>query len=297
MSNEVLPTVAEAYISLCKQGDQFTNTPLAATPLGALTYEHPEDGTRLVAADDRVLAATGRLYVANEGLNQALRSRNANVAPMGEAARLIEQHLTGDRMVWGTVGYASGGFDLTIEGEGMQRLYEYAVADDRRRPSLLVDGGSSVGVLGLNGVLAKKYGIPTLGFTPVQGIAKMAPRDHVVVWGDLYPARQILVGSTPDIVFCWGGGPGAQMECIYALKKRSVVVLMSLGDYGSEALLHTYQSVRVMRRAAKKGRLIICETVDDIPARVDAAMKMCARKSLARRPARIRTVRKLLLSA
>jgi hypothetical protein len=273
MPEDPLPTADTAYQWLCTRGTQFDEDFVARNtfPLAGLGYRHLRDGWTTIAANRKVLAATGRIYAKDIILRRALAEHGARTAEMDDARRLVWQYVASDGLVWGFSGFATPGYSYELEAKGIIALHDH-LARIGNKPVLVTDGGGGAGILGLSGVLAAQQGIPTLGLTPYQGVARMAPRDHTIVWGQTYADREVLVGLLPDVLVCVGGGDGACRECQVALRHNGVVLLLALRDYGPLSLPATYAEFPGMQHAAKEGRLIVCRTLADIPASVDAAL-------------------------
>jgi predicted Rossmann-fold nucleotide-binding protein len=287
-----LPDDEESYRLLCERGEQVPATWRRIESLNGLTYEHPCRGRLEVMVDRAALAHAGRVYAGSNALRGALRERGASTATLIEVTRLVGRHLSTDTLVWGFSGYATAGYPCDVEAHSLAELYRY-LSQLRTKPVLVVDGGVSTGVLGLNGVIAKQHQITTLGFIPLQGLGAMAPRDHVVVWGDTYQDREILVGTLPDILICVGGGAGTRRECQAALSNGSVVLLLAPRNYGPSSLSETYQGFSEMTQAMSEHRLFVCGQDDSMRSCVDAALLAAFRARIGR-PARISKVGQLL---
>ena len=125
----------------------------------------------------------------------------------------------------------------------------------------------------MNSVVARSAGVPTLGFIPREGLASVGVRDHMVVAGDTYQDREVLVG-TADILVCAGGFKGTVRECIEATLRGAAVLMLSLKDYPDSALPNTFQNYEELRDAYKAKRLVVCSSVEEIPARVDDVLQV-----------------------
>lgn len=154
-------------------------------------------------------------------------------------------------------------------------------------PSLVVDGGVSDGVLGLSGILANRFEVPSLGYIPLQGLSSIGPRTRLVVHKDTYLDREILVGLTPDVLVCVGGGLGTQRECEAALEHGGVVLLLALRDYGPGSLPSVYLEHSITKSAARDGRLIVCSNVRDIQTRLPRIIQTARLVSLPSRSQRM----------
>jgi hypothetical protein len=246
-----------------------------------------------IEVDGQVLPHLGRIYTDSIELQNVLQRYAARTALLSSAHRLVKGYLTGKRLVWGFSGYATPGFDYGVESRGMTQLYRQLTEMDHQ-PALSIDGGVSAGVLGLNGIIAKEHRVTTLGCIPFEGLTSISARDHMVVWGDTYRDREVLVGTLPDVLVCVGGGDGTRRECQAALRQGSVAILLALSDYGPASLPETHQNFPEMSSAAHDERLIICRSEQDIPASIEAAVEAATRTSSIGRPARLQTIRHLL---
>ncbi len=281
----------ESYRLLCAQGEQVPAAHRRIGRLGGITYDHPRKGRLEVTVDDTVLACTGRLYAGSSALRGVLRQRGAHTATLIEAARFVEQRISAG-MIWGFSGYATAGYPYGVEAESLSELYGY-LSKIGKKPSLVVDGGVSAGVLGLNGVIAEQHQVTTFGCIPLQGLSSTGLRDHMVIWGNTYDDREILVGTLPDILVCVGGGDGTRRECQTALNNGSVVLLLSPRSYGPNSLPETYQGFSEMTRALSEHRLFVCGPNDSVRSCVDAALMAALRVSTSR-SARMGKMRQLL---
>lgn len=294
MQRNDLPTVEQAYNLLCAQGDQFGKRP-SASLLEGLSYEHPSKGQRDITIDGQVLSIARLVYAGDPALGHALQQQGVHTAPLSDAISLFAQHFVSDSTVWGFSGYATPGHNYGVEARGMAALYDHLVAIGEK-PGLTIDGGVSAGILGLNGVLAQAYGVASLGFIPLQGLASVGTRDYVVVKGNTYADREELVGVTPDILCVWGGADGARRECQATLRNGGVALIVALKDYGSASLPSTYHQFAEMQSAMSEGRLIVCRTLKDIPACVDAVLEVSALARSRNRSVRLLNIIGLLLA-
>lgn len=292
MSNYDLLPADHAYRLLCEKGVQFDEVTGATEPLPGFTYQHPSKGSVQIAANDRVLRATGRVYVGDAELREALRARGARTASLKLAVDRIQSMCLRTGVIWGVSGFATPGPDCSAEAGGLAALYQF-LADMQMLPMLVADGGASVGVLGLNGLIAAMHKVPTLGFSPLQGIASMGARDHTVIWGDTFRDREQLVGLLPDALVCAGGGDGAGRECEKALDHGSPVLLLALRDYDEGTLPVTYRSWPKLAEAEGNGRLVVCRSLDELPRCIGLVHEM-ARLAAVQRPARLWAMAQLL---
>lgn len=131
-------------------------------------------------------------------------------------------------------------------------------------------------------MLAKKHNISSMGFVPLGGLASMAPRDYMVIHGRSYADREALVGTTPNILVCVGGGDGTRRECQAAVAHGNIVLLLMLKDYDHGLFSGTYQDFEDIKNAQGK-TLLVCSKKKDIPKCVDAVLAMSTQ---ANRPSR-----------
>lgn len=292
MSENRIPTLQQAHELLCTGGEMFPE-PRNLSALDELTFDHPTKGRVGITIDEEVLAAQGEVFVGDPALRQALQKRNIHTYDLRDANHLLREYLQSDELVWGFSGYATAGYSYATEAEGLIRLYDQ-LAKIGQEPGLAVDGGVSAGNLGLSAVTAAMYDVPTVGMIPRQGLADIGPRDHLVIWGNTYSDREILVGTTPDILTCIGGGDGTQRECQAALRYGSSILLLALKDeYAPNSLPNTYQAFEDMQAAVDAGTMVVCRTVDAIPDSIDQILETCDTE---RRPTRIDTLSQLLVS-
>jgi hypothetical protein len=195
-------------------------------------------------------------------------------------------------VIWGVSGFATPGPDCSAEAGGLAALYQF-LADSNRLPMLVADGGASVGVLGLNGLIADMHNVLTLGFTPLQGIASMGPRNHTVIWGNSYRDREQLVGLLPDALVCAGGGDGAGRECETTIDNGGPVLLLALKKYDEGTLPVTFRSWPKLQQAESEGQLVVCESLDDLPRCIGLVYEM-AKLAAAQRPGRLTAITHLL---
>lgn len=253
-------SLEEAYESLCRTGEFISGS--APQRLNHRTFRHPNEGVRPVMVDSDTLEQCPNIY-ASHPFRTALRQQfSVAVKSHQAAATLINGLFDRDELIWGVSGFASAEYEYHEEGRGLWELYSFL--SEQQQPSLVTDGGVTQGVLGLNGVLAALRGIPSLGCPPLQGLASLGQRKHVLVHGETYRDREMLVGSLPDILVCVGGGPGTIRECLHALEHGSVVLLLNLKTYQPGTLPRTYFTNEKMREAVMQGRLLVCDSVSTV---------------------------------
>ena len=283
------PYLEAAYESLCRSGQLGTEAQLHR--LGDLTFRHPNKGVCPIMVDDSTLRLSSDVY-ARTPFRNALRQLTISAKPYQAIATRLEDIFKQDHLIWGVSGFASVEYDYTDEGRGLSELYSYLGGE--QQPGLIVDGGVAQGVLGLSGVLAALHGLPTLGCIPLQGLAAVGQRDEMLVWGNTYRDREILVGTLPDILVCVGGGPGTIRECLHALDHNSVVLLLSLKPYDDGTLPHISRTNEKMRAAAREGRLLVCDSVSTVAQKAQWAWKAGLKHRLASRAKRLPDIKMLL---
>lgn len=264
-------TLQTAYDALCAAGDEYT-FPRVELLLEDVTFEHPRKGRLEVGIDEDALAQQGAIYTAEPGLRRALALRDIHTQDFAAASQLVGRYLEDDKLVWGFSGYATAGYAYSVEAAALSRVYEH-LARKRKQPGLSIDGGVSAGTLGLNGVIARMHEVPTLGYIPLQGLSSTGTRDHLVVWGDTYKDREIMVGTTPDVLVCAAGAEGSQRECQIAVRLGSAVLLLALKDYGPNSLPSTYRTFDDLRAAEDSGSLVVCSSLEDVPEALETLMQ------------------------
>ena len=283
LSNEQY--LGQMYDLLCETGDQFSDHE-PATPLDGLTYEHPRKGTRLIDMGERTLALSDNIYTQDQDLYTAFERRGLPTDGLAAAHAVVLERM-GEGLVLGFSGYATSGYPYHDEGNGMKHLYDH-LAEVGAMPSLVIDGGVSEGALGLSGVLARQYHVPSMGFIPRQGLDSTGPRDHLVIWGNTYMAREKAVGTVPDILICMGGDIGSRRECQAALSNGSSVLLLALKPaYRDGSFPRTYDQYEEMQEALADGRMRVCTSFDGIAANIDALLQNDLQSARAQRAAAI----------
>jgi hypothetical protein len=288
MSNTPLPDYRSLYQSLARSGVLIPSNNRTIVTVSDATYAH--DGhTFPIQVDAFALQQAECAYTNHERLSEELTqlhkpARRANQIALPIRAAQREQ------LVWGFSGFTFPDRPYAIEGRGMHALLA-CLRKAEQLPSLIVDGGGSEGVLGLSGLLAQRFAIPSLGYIPFPGLSTMGPRTHLVVHKSSFRDREVLVGLTPDVLVCVGGGPGAQRECEVAIQNGGVVLLMVLREYDYEqAVQYVYRSSKILAKASQEGRLIICTGLVDIQARVPRVIHAARRFSLPSRGRRMNTL-------
>ena len=291
MAKSDLPSLAEAYGRLCSEvGDMFVDASQHALRLGGLLYTRSNGERWPVEVDARVLQAIGQIYADAQVLNELREYRK--VEPLSETVALFARLAGTSGLIWGFSGYATAGRAYRLEAEMMTVLYRY-LASQIRLPVLATDGSSSAGVLGLSGVIAAAYGVPTLGFCCLQGLDCMAPRDHMVVSGHTYRDREELVGVAPDVLVAVGGHEATRRECGHALKNGGVVLMLAPQDYRPDSLmgsLHSSGSRQTFADLQPADRIVVCRSIAEVPAAVESVLELIAgtrRRVRSRRMSRI----------
>lgn len=258
-----LPSYRQALKSVRETGEMLER-PYTGWETG-VEYEHPEKGTQGIVVDDRVLPAIDHFYTNNKALSLALGKRHVYTVATTRAMQVLNYALAGDGVVWGLSGYASAfpGAKYHAEADGIEKFYEHFRAIGHK-PALVVDGGVSAGVLGLNGIIAKQFQVPTLGFIPLQGLGSMGPRTHMVVYGATYQDREKAVAAASDILTCWGGKKGTERECEAAIDDGSIVILTRFREYEPDSLPSQYLRNPKLKEAFDRGQLIVCDSHDKI---------------------------------
>jgi len=291
-----LPKAEESIASIRTNGDPFADSPLSPLTLEGVTYEHPEKGTQNVALDPRVLG--GYVYTNHEPLRSSINDLGITYAWLLEdfVDGLREAH-TAPRLFWGFSGFASKGkgCGCELEADAMETIYGYFVRSSNR-PRLVCDGGSGAGVLALNGVLAAKYDIESVGFTPFQGVASMGVRDQMVIARPTYKSREVLVGTLPDILVCVGGGGGTRREAVHAVEAGNIVLLVMLrGKDNPDILAGSWHLDPKLMEANEAGTLLVCEYLEDLPRALEKARKLATQTGWRKqRETRIDTLSALL---
>jgi len=269
-----LPSWQQAFGSLCARGEQFSDSARRLSHLEGVTYLHPEYGNQPVTIDRYALSATSRVYT-DTSLGDVFWQHSVPTLPYADVIQAVEAYQR-NGLVWGFSGFATGGYNYTNEADAIAALLQTLV-NINSMPSLISDGGVSAGVLGLSGVLAAKHGIPSMGFIPLQGLANIGSRDHLVVKANTYPEREVFVGLLPDILVCVGGADGTRRECQVALESGSIVLLLVVRDYGVKSFPGSYRSFPDIYKAEKEGRFIVLEDYDIIPRIVQNAWQQSVR--------------------
>jgi hypothetical protein len=220
---------------------------------------------------------------ANDPLAKILRDLGAHVLPVSEALTVVHNAMQSPQAIWGFSGYATEGRPYRVLGNALRSLFGFLTTSGNR-PPLVCHGGSNEGVLGLADVLARHHGIPTLGFTPLQGLDSMGASTHGVIGGDTYRSRERLVATPSDLLACAGGHDGTRRELDEALKGGGVGLLLAFEDYRPESLLgscHTTGSTATFAEFLKYGeRLVVCRSFTELPAKVSQALAVAAQSSM-----------------
>ncbi len=293
MSGNFLPSLQESLALLRERGEIFPS-PRDVTALEGLTFDHPRKGQVGIEIDEAVLRAQGQVYVGDPVLREALQTHEIPTASLKDAMGLMSG-FGANEVIWGFSGYASEGPKYDIEVEGLTRLYDY-LAEIGKKPKATVDGAVSAGNPGINAVIAAENGVDRrIGMICKQGLGSVGIRDHLIIWGDTYQDREVLVGSTPDILVCIDGAGGTWRECQWALNCGTPILLLALKkdeDYRDDALPKTYHTLGGVQEALDNETMVVCRKLEDIPASVDTLLqKIDTRK----RPARLAQLGQLLV--
>jgi hypothetical protein len=278
----------QAYAQLCKEGEQFPfGRSLARLP--GPTNQRPGERYAEVKADVNLLREAAYVYCRDHQFRWSLGEHGIRTRPFHEITRQLQRPLH-KRAVWGFSGYATGGRPYDLEAQALLALYE-CLDDSGRLPVMTVDGAMSAGVLGLNGILASEYGVPSLGCTPYEGLASIGPRAHMLIEGATYQKREPIIAMLSDILACVGGDAASYRECQIALDHGSVVLLMVLRDYDSpQPLSKTHHT---LKHTYDPSRLIVCNDLNLVPQCVDEALAALDKTD----PLRFRTLRRQALQA
>ncbi|HJP81820.1 MAG TPA: hypothetical protein VJ841_05480 [Candidatus Saccharimonadales bacterium] len=287
MSKASLPSAKTALASLRKNGNQFEAVPLVPEPLGGVTYPH-HGSDRTVAADPRVLRATGRVYVADRTLRIAVHEAGGKTDSLLAGAAFLARVFAQPRLIWGVSGYASIGISCTHQADLLEAFYHH-LTTNQRGTALVSDGAAGAGVLGISGVLAAEHNIPTFGVSPLEGMSTMAPRDHMVIYGNTYQEREKIVGLVPDLLLIVGGGDGSRREGVAALEAGSRVLLLDSNI--------PWRTVPKMRDAVHSGKLLVRSRIDEIPAAATQLQDAALPTMAAARRARLGAIRHHFKSA
>lgn len=280
-----LPDTTQALQLLGQHGRHFPESQRHIVALPNVTYQD-DKGAHPVALDTYALSGVHLAYTNNPALAVAFIHRRTQTAP-ALTVRSVLSRAQSRGLVWGFSGFATPDKDYALEENGMRTLFA-CLRDMKHLPSLVCDGGVSDGVLGLSGVLAECFGVASLGYVPLAGLASIGPRTHLVAHKSTYREREVLVGLTPDILVCVGGGPGSQRECEKALENGGVVLLMVVRAYDYElALPYVYLRSPTLSAAAADGRLLLCDSPQSIEQQLPQIMRVASRVALTNRQARL----------
>lgn len=258
----LLPEADEAYRSLCANGDQFATAPLKPETIEGVAYHHPRRGTLPVLADSRVIDATGMFYVQDGALREALQGFGAQAMDLKVGVEVMAQYYEENRLILGVSGFASTGYPCKAQAEMLSALYRHLAATSR--PAIVCDGATGAGVLGLNGLLAARYGIPSFGVSALEGLSSMAPRNHLMVYGDTYRDREVVVGLLSDVLVCVDGGDGAKRECLWAVRNGGSVLLLMSEASDISTLGASWQQEPELVDAFREKRLVFCRSMAEI---------------------------------
>jgi hypothetical protein len=283
-----LPSLEVALGSLSQHGYYFPHQCRTVTRLHHVTYQDDDGHIHPMGVDTYALTGVSKVY-ADTPVRCALANQG-DIRPAGlaDAVRLLSTIYSDEsRLVWGFAGYASAGWSYAAEARGMKALFD-CFHHYGRRPSLITNGGTGKGVLGLSNAFAKRFSVPSMGFIPKEGLTEFGPCDHLVVHKETYPQREGLVAWAPDTLTVWGGDKGAKRECIAACKAGSVVLIMALRDYGKKSFTTKYEQFEAVRDAIGENRLKVCRRMEDIQPAVRWALQAAERISVPRRATRLR---------
>ena len=280
----------EYYQAACDYGDMFVDYGDMAEPT-ALSYQKIDGEQHPVSIDSRVLGLSGLAYAGNQELRDALLANGAReVLDMGYAANIFSHAYENKKVIIGFSGFTGHGspgkpLDYAAEATGITEIYSFLSTIDR--PALSIDGGIRTGVLGLNAIIARQFGIDSVGFVSLQGLKKVAPHMDLIVYGDTCENRQELVGVSPDLLVVEGGKKGTESECEAAIKYGSVVLLNNVRYYADDAFPRTFRNLPHLAEAEQNGQLIVREYGDNSVIKIAQAYDRAMDQAIANRSGRL----------
>lgn len=277
---------------LRRLGETGNSIPDEARSLCELSGAHAGRGAERspVSVDAVTLARSNTVY-AEQALLRPLEGADIKARRLADALGVLSEAFNDtNRLVWGVSGYAEADHNYTSEVAALKSLYTTLQAFDDS-PSLVIDGGGSVGVLGASALCAAQRNIPTLGYTPLKGLASVGMRTHTVVRMDTFRQREILVGTTPDVLVCVGGGEGTLRELERtALGGSAALILVPQRYPGKDALWKTYKQSAKLRSACSAGRIVYCDDMRELRGAVSAVRQAARQHSVTRRRHRLRAL-------
>lgn len=284
-----LPRYDAAYRSLCMTGRWFPESSRRITTV--------RDGKQTINFDAFAAQGVARFYTNNHALTGALNRTNHMTAPLGMLISRLHDYY-GSGLVWGVSGYTMPDRDYIPEGKIMLALFQ-RLRQINHQPTAVVTGGVSDGSLGQGGAIAARFQIPTLGYLPLTGLDDMAPLTSIVAHKHSYREREVLVGTTPDVLVCVGGagvtasgdGKGGTLrECEAALKAGSIVLMLApRNNYPADSLPMTYRSSPVIKEHSRQ--FFRCMTEDGLTQILPQILQLTQTTSILSRPARLKQLR------
>jgi hypothetical protein len=290
MSLQNLPDPKRAYELLCMQGAYIPKGARQIVCPPGVEYRHPQRGRKPVTMDINLLSRS-KLFV-EEALREPMADHSLATEAVENVLPLIEEHYRRG-LVWGFSGFATGGPSYAVEARAMRALMG-SLKSMNLMPSLISDGGVDEGVLGVAGILARRFDVPSLGFLPRQGLASAGERTYMAVRMQTYQGREQLVGITPDVLVCVGGAGGTRSECEAALNQGSVVVLLVMRSYDPPSFVESHRDIQALADAEDGGQLFVCSELQHIMSVARRAATAAGRESRANRPERLATLSRLL---
>jgi len=287
-----LPDAVQAYARLCRYGEQFPQSDRSITPMNGVNYRLPGETTmRTARVDDYALAGVGKVFVGTPTLRSALMQRGAAVGPLTELHQIIADIFRVDKKIYegepvplimGFSGYGTARPSYALDARNMVRILEH-LQRIKRLPALICDGAVSDGIPGLSSVLAARYGVPSLGYAPLEGLSDIGPHTYLGVRFETYRERLKLVGLTADLIFALPGAQGCIDECVHAAEGGSVVLLVAARNrtYSENSLPTRYWKIPQLVKARGEGRFVVCDDIRFLTARVDEAVEAAQRAATA----------------
>lgn len=244
-------------------GNQFTDQKNSRVPLPGITYTNWRRNQVPAIFDPYItIHGIGELHARDPKVQFEL-DRYRKRSPSESLTTFLQEKLKRTGLIIGFSGYASDGFHYEAETEGIQ-----AVLQASKRQGipidLIVDGGTSLGIPGLSGLLAQQESIATLGCIPLEGLRSVGVRDTTIVLGETYGDETHAIGTIPDILIVLGGGPNAAKEYQTALNAGNIVLMVHLKEYPSNSLINTFESLPGTQDAIQQGKVIVCNNLESI---------------------------------
>lgn|GEM_PF-3194940 len=285
----------EAFHSLAERGVLIEPAQRRLAPLRGVRCKLPGRQDAFTPdVDTYTLHQVGKVYAGTPTLRSELKRHGATVGDLAEASGVVRSAYENDRrLVWGFSGYSSSlpGIDYRAEAHGMERLFSHLSAT-HQLPSLVCDGGVAEGTLGLSGLLAEHYHVPTLRYVPLEGLGCIGSATHLVAHKATFQEREIFVALTGDILVCFPGGPGTIRECEVAID-NGVIVLCMLSDekqYRPDSLPALFMRLPKIRKAFDEGQLFVCWNESTLKSQIASAISAARRSSVPNRSQRFAAI-------